>query len=51
VEYDMGRGGSSHSVMIPLVRLSFANVHYVLLVTNPTSRYSMKLLKTGIFTS
>ena len=47
----MGRGGSSHSVMVPLVQLSFANVPYVLLVINPTSRYSMKLLKTVIFMS
>jgi cytochrome c553 len=35
--------------MVPLVRLSFANVQYVLLVTHPTSRYSMKRLKTVIF--
>jgi len=37
--------------MVPPVQLSFANVPYVLLVINPTSRYSMKLLKTVIFRS
>jgi hypothetical protein len=47
----MGRGGSSHSVRVPLVRLSFANVHCLLLVTNPTPPYSMKLLETGIVMS